>query len=62
VGNKWSDLQTERYGTNSQPYYVLLNHQEEMLNEPQGYDPDIEKFIRFLDEGKQNFRPGTASR
>jgi len=61
VGNQWSDLQTERYGTNSQPYYVLLNHKEEILNEPTGYDPDIEKFIQFLDDGKSKFGSGVVS-
>lgn len=55
VGNRWSNFQTERYGTNSQPYYVLLNEKEQVLTEPQGYDPDIEKFIAFLDEGIRNF-------
>ena len=53
IGNKWSDMQTERFGTNSQPYYVLLDANEQVLNKPTGYDPDIEKFIAFLDEGKK---------
>jgi thiol:disulfide interchange protein DsbD len=61
IGNRWSDLQTERYGTNSQPYYVLLNQKEELLNEPQGYDPDIDKFIQFLDQGKARFATGAAT-
>jgi thiol:disulfide interchange protein DsbD len=56
MGNKWSDLQTIRFKTNSQPYYVLLDHQENPLNQPTGYDPDIQKFIRFLDEGKEKFK------
>ena len=55
IGNKWSDMQTERFGTNSQPYYVLLDAQEQMLNKPTGYDPNIDKFIAFLDEGKQAY-------
>lgn len=55
IGNKWSDMQTERFGTNSQPYYVLLDAQEQMLNKPTGYDPDIDKFIAFLDEGKNKY-------
>lgn len=55
VGNKWSDMQTERFGTNSQPYYVLLDAQEQMLNKPTGYDPDIDKFIAFLDAGKNAY-------
>ena len=55
VGNKWSYFQASRYKTNSQPYYVLLDHKEEMLNEPAAYDPDIEKFIEWLDEGRKDF-------
>ena len=55
IGNKWSDLQTERYQTNSQPFYVLLDNNEELLNKPKGYDPSIENFIRFLDEGLKEF-------
>jgi thiol:disulfide interchange protein len=56
IGNKWSDLQTTRFKTNSQPYYVLLDHEENMLNEPTGYDPNIERFIDFLDNGKNEFQ------
>jgi thiol:disulfide interchange protein len=55
MGNKWSDLQTSRFKTNSQPYYVLLDHQENLLVAPSGYDPDIQKFIQFLDKGKEEF-------
>jgi len=54
-GNKWSDFQTERFKTNSQPWYVLLDHNEQELNSPTGYDPDIEKYIQFLEEGKTEF-------
>ncbi|MDN5288018.1 MAG: disulfide bond formation protein DsbD, partial [Mucilaginibacter sp.] len=25
IGNKWSYLQTSKFGSNSQPFYVLLN-------------------------------------
>ena len=55
IGNKWSDLQTARFKTNSQPLYVLLDHEEELLNEPTDYDTDIEKYIDFLDRGKAEF-------
>ncbi len=55
IGNKWSDMQTVRFGTNSQPYYVLLDANEQMLNKPTGYDPNIDKFIAFLEEGKKAF-------
>ncbi|MDQ3192046.1 MAG: thioredoxin family protein [Bacteroidota bacterium] len=55
IGNKWSDLQTTRFNTNSQPLYVLLDHNEQLLNEPTAYDTDIEKYIDFLDKGKAEF-------
>ncbi|MBW6479171.1 MAG: thioredoxin family protein [Bacteroidales bacterium] len=55
VGQKWSVFQAERYNMNTQPYYVILNHDEEMLAPPRGYDLNIEKYIEFLEEGKRNF-------
>ncbi|WP_120182070.1 protein-disulfide reductase DsbD family protein [Pelobium manganitolerans] len=55
IGNKWSDFQASRFNSNSQPYYVLLDHDGEMLNEPRGADYDPESFADFLDEGKVRF-------
>lgn len=55
VGNKWSYFQAEKFKTNSQPYYIILNHQGEPIIEPTAYDPNIEKFIDWLDEGKKAF-------
>ncbi|MBV41661.1 MAG: thiol:disulfide interchange protein [Crocinitomicaceae bacterium] len=56
VGNKWSYLQASRFNTNSQPFYVLLDHDGQPLSEGVGYDPDPEKFIAFLDKGIQKFK------
>ena len=55
IGNKWSDFQAARFDANSQPYYVLLDHDSGMLNEPRGADYDPESFADFLDEGKTRF-------
>ncbi len=55
VGQRWSVFQAERYNMNTQPYYVILNHDEEMLAPPRGYDLNIERYIEFLEEGKSNF-------
>lgn len=55
VGNKWSHFQASKYGTNSQPYYILMDHNEKSLVEPASYDPDIEKFIDWLDRGSKAF-------
>lgn len=56
VGNKWSDLQITKYKTNSQPYYVLVNQAEENLNDPVGYTPDIEEYLKWLKEGVSKFK------
>lgn len=57
IGQKWSVFQAERYGANTQPYYVILDHGENMLAPAHGYDLNIERYIDFLDTGKGNFRP-----
>lgn len=55
VGNKWSYLQVERYGTNAQPFYVLLDHNENVLNGSAAYDSDPKVFQNFLEEGIKAF-------
>lgn len=55
VGDKWAWFQEEKYHTNAQPQYVLLDHNEKLLNAPVGYDRDIQKYIDFLEEGKKEF-------
>src|SRR5690554_2541859 len=50
VGNKWTDFQITRYNTNSQPYYVLLNHEEEAMNKARGFNTDVEAFVKWLKE------------
>ena len=56
VGNRWSDFQIERYGVNAQPYYVLINHEEEMLNTPASYMPDVDEYEAWLKEGLGNYK------
>jgi thiol:disulfide interchange protein DsbD len=55
VGNKWSEFQTVKYGTNTQPYYVMLNHQEEMLSTPYAYNSSIDAFYEWLKDGVSKF-------
>jgi len=55
IGNKWSDFQISRYESNSQPFYVLLNHNEETLNGSFGYNTDVDAFISWLEQGLSEF-------
>ncbi len=57
VGNKWSDFQIRNFENNSQPLYVILGHNSlEPLNGKVGYDPDIEKFQAWLEQGITRFK------
>lgn len=55
VGNLWSDYQASTFNINSQPYYVLMDHDQTLLVPPTAYDPSVAKYIEFLDGGKQVF-------
>ncbi|MGI4870587.1 MAG: cytochrome c biogenesis protein CcdA [Janthinobacterium lividum] len=52
IGNKWSDFQASHYGSNSQPFYVLLDPEtERVLAKPQGANYDPANFRAFLQQG-----------
>jgi thiol:disulfide interchange protein DsbD len=56
VGDKWSDFQITRYQTNSQPQYIMLNHEEKEISpERIGYNPDINFFNNWLMKSVDNF-------
>ena len=57
VGNKWSDFQAANFNANAQPYYVILGHNDlKPLNGHAAYDPDVQKFIDWLDAGVAAFQ------
>jgi thiol:disulfide interchange protein len=58
VGAKWSDFQARNYGVNSQPYYVLLDNDENRLAEPYGFNTNIDEFLAFLDKGIEGYKAG----
>jgi len=56
IGQKWSEMQTIKYGANAQPFYVLMNHNEENLNDPVAYTPNVDEYYKWLKEGIANFK------
>ena len=56
VGDKWSYLQSSKFGAQAQPFYVLLDHKGHPLNHSASYDEDIDKYIDFLKTGLKNFK------
>lgn len=55
-GHKWSYFQTEFFNTNTQPYYVLLSPEGELLNQPVGYTPDEQEYAKFLECGLDAYK------
>jgi len=53
IGDKWATFQTVNFRNNSQPYYVLLDKNLNLLNTPIGYEPDADVFLEWLKEGVQ---------
>ena len=57
TGDKWMVLQANIYGTNSQPYYVFLNHDEQQMVEPANYQDfgTVELYLDWLNRGLKEF-------
>ncbi len=56
IGDKWSYLQRHKFGTQSQPFYVVLDHEGKPLSPSHAYDESIENYVEFLQTGLRNFR------
>ena len=56
VGNKWSDFQMEKYQTNAQPYYVVIDNEGVDLLQPIAYTPDAEEYYKWLNEAISNYK------
>ncbi len=51
TGDLWSYLQRHKFGANSQPYYVILDPQGNLLSGPFAYKEDVPAFLDFLRKG-----------
>jgi thiol:disulfide interchange protein DsbD len=56
IGDKWSYLQRHKFGTQSQPFYVVLDHQGKPLSPSHAYDESVENYLEFLQTGLRNFK------
>jgi len=55
-GHKWAYMQEKYFNNNSQPYYVLLSPDLELLNTPVGYTPDVDEYEQFLKCGLESWK------
>ena len=51
LGKKYADYQITKFNVNAQPYYVLMDENENVLVKPIAYDLSVENFVKFLDAG-----------
>lgn len=54
IGDKWTDFSIVRYKTNTQPLYVLIDHNEQNLNEPVSVTKKDE-YLAWLKDGVAKF-------
>ncbi len=60
VGKKNFAFQIDEFNGNAQPYYVLLDTNEQPLVAPKSYDASIPNFVDFLDNALSEFENRTG--
>lgn len=55
MGKKNLDFEITRFNTNTQPFYVVVDHELNILSGPVGHDLNVNHFIEFLDKGKEGY-------
>ena len=56
VGDKWSYLQSSKFGANAQPFYVLLDHQGKPLSQSYAFDDNVDHYLNFLKNGLAQYK------
>ncbi len=55
VGDKWSYLQSSKFGSNTQPFYVAVDNEGHPLNGSYSYKEDVAQYLDFLEKGIKNY-------
>lgn len=50
IGDKWSYLQSIKFGANAQPFYVMLDNAGKPLNKSYSFDEDPQNFVKWLNK------------
>ena len=56
IVDKWATLQTINFQNNSQPFYVLLSHDMQLLNHTTAYTPNVDDYYNWLIKGLESFK------
>ncbi len=58
IGDRWSHLQNTKYQSSTQPQYWIVGENEEHYSDSTSYDPDVQKYIDWLDRGLAKYKAG----
>ena len=56
IGDKWSYLQSYKFGANAQPFYVAVDSDGNPLTASHSYKEDVPEYLQFLDKGLSAYR------
>lgn len=56
IGDKWSYLQSYKFGANAQPFYVAVDNEGNPLTASHSYKEDVPDYLQFLDNGLSAYR------
>lgn len=56
IGDKWSYLQSHKFGANAQPFYVALDNNGFPLVGSYGYKEDVPAYLEFLNSGLEAYK------
>lgn len=55
VGSRWADFQIVNFAQISQPLYVIVTPEEEVVSNPRGYKEGVEGYLNYLKCGLETF-------
>ncbi len=56
IGQKWQEFQQKRYNQGAQPYYVMTDTEGKTINQPLAYEPNIDRYKKWLLDGLEEFK------
>ncbi len=55
-GEKWAYLQRSKFGTNQQPFYIMLDNEGNPLAGAREYNEDVGEFVGWLENGIEQYK------
>ena len=56
IGNKWADFQIVNFQQNSQPLYIMVTPEEQVLANPRGYKEGVQGYLNYLECGLKTYQ------